>query len=270
MPADRPHACSGWFAQTKGSMDCGPAASSFSSAEEYSRCAGRETSPAIRRRPLSAKSERAMLPKTATAGSESQHSGADCLVVPRATDNVLQAERIPGRPRGSIRPARRSTRWNGSHDCQAGLTLKSFKDGDGCTFLLRDTGCQRRRLCLNMCRAREAFASNASPHYERVLRLATAKLKRKLHENTACAFTGYSMDPMNTGDHAALPVEKYVHHGRKMRPVAIGMVRPPTYTFSIRVPLRVARTCIWLGRSISMPCSITVACPLATAPCSTR
>src|SRR5579871_2552065 len=95
---------------------------------------------------------------------------------------------------------------------------------------------------------------SASPHYERVFRLATANLKRKFSQKFACAFTGYSKTRMNIDQRGDPAVEKCVHHGRKMRPVAIGMVRPPTYTFSIRVPWREARACMRLGRRISMPC----------------
>jgi hypothetical protein len=53
--------------------------------------------------------------------------------------------------------------------------------------------------------------------------------------------------------------EYRVHHGRKKRPIATGMVRPPTNTSETVSPVsaKVADTWIRLGLSISIPCSMT-------------
>ena len=58
-----------------------------------------------------------------------------------------------------------------------------------------------------------------------------------------------------------------VHHGRKRRPVATGMVRPPTNTSTTRPSAaRDARRVSRLGRSISIPCSSSISAPLFASP----
>ena len=54
--------------------------------------------------------------------------------------------------------------------------------------------------------------------------------------------------------------------GRKNRPAATGMVRPPTNTLLIFPSCRLACTVMREGRRISSPCSITAAMPLRIQP----
>ena len=77
----------------------------------------------------------------------------------------------------------------------------------------------------------------------------------------------------NIHDSATFVVGNVVHHGRKNRPDATGMVRPPTNTKSGTLSVAVEnedRTWILLGLLISIPCSNTIGELPATTPCRTR